>query len=78
MLASNTHAIDLGFTKVNACVLHQCHLYTSKCSHRLTPILLHCLYPQDPPRKPQDLDIEQVLVAPLGESTPQPHLFVSF
>ncbi|KAK0240309.1 CPSF A subunit region-domain-containing protein [Armillaria nabsnona] len=32
--------------------------------------------PQDPPRKPQDLDIEQVLVAPLGESTPQPHLFV--
>ncbi|KAG7452675.1 uncharacterized protein BT62DRAFT_989773 [Guyanagaster necrorhizus] len=32
--------------------------------------------PQDPPRKPQDLDIEQALVAPLGESTPQPHLFV--
>ncbi|TFK49248.1 hypothetical protein OE88DRAFT_1662681 [Heliocybe sulcata] len=32
--------------------------------------------PQAPPRKPQDLDIEQVLVAPLGESSPTPHLFV--
>ncbi|EPQ53745.1 hypothetical protein GLOTRDRAFT_107026 [Gloeophyllum trabeum ATCC 11539] len=32
--------------------------------------------PQDPPRKPQDLDIEQVLMAPLGESSPKPHLFV--
>lgn len=32
--------------------------------------------PQDPPRKPQELDIEQILVAPLGESSPQPHLFV--
>ncbi|KAK7042372.1 protein CFT1 [Favolaschia claudopus] len=32
--------------------------------------------PEDPPRKPQDLDIEQVLVAPLGESSPKPHLFV--
>ncbi|ESK98097.1 cleavage and polyadenylation specific protein [Moniliophthora roreri MCA 2997] len=32
--------------------------------------------PQDPPRKPQDLDIEQVVIAPIGESRPQPHLFV--
>ncbi|KAJ7779545.1 CPSF A subunit region-domain-containing protein [Mycena olivaceomarginata] len=32
--------------------------------------------PEDPPRKPQDLDIEQILVAPLGESSPKPHLFV--
>ncbi|TFY75914.1 hypothetical protein EWM64_g8097, partial [Hericium alpestre] len=32
--------------------------------------------PQDPPRKPQDLDIDQVLIAPLGESSPDPHLFV--
>lgn len=34
--------------------------------------------PQDPPRKPQEMDIEQILLAPLGESSPQPHLFVSF
>ncbi|KAH0834713.1 CPSF A subunit region-domain-containing protein [Lanmaoa asiatica] len=32
--------------------------------------------PQDPPRRPQDLDIEQILIAPLGESAPTPHLFV--
>ncbi|KIJ63088.1 hypothetical protein HYDPIDRAFT_29778 [Hydnomerulius pinastri MD-312] len=32
--------------------------------------------PQDPPRKPQDLDIDQILIAPLGESAPSPHLFV--
>ncbi|KAG5641144.1 hypothetical protein DXG03_005895 [Asterophora parasitica] len=32
--------------------------------------------PQEPPRKPQDLDIEQILLAPIGESTFQPHLFV--
>ncbi|KAJ7846330.1 CPSF A subunit region-domain-containing protein [Mycena olivaceomarginata] len=32
--------------------------------------------PEDPPRKPQDLDIEQILVASLGESSPKPHLFV--
>lgn len=32
--------------------------------------------PQDPPRKPQDLDIEQVLITPLGESAPMPHLLV--
>ncbi|KAJ7747964.1 CPSF A subunit region-domain-containing protein [Mycena maculata] len=32
--------------------------------------------PEDPPRRPQDLDIEQVLVAPLGETSPKPHLFV--
>ncbi|KAG6864394.1 hypothetical protein C0991_009920 [Blastosporella zonata] len=32
--------------------------------------------PQDPPRKPQDLDIEQILLAPIGESSPRPHLFV--
>ncbi|KAJ6588439.1 CPSF A subunit region-domain-containing protein [Mycena capillaripes] len=31
---------------------------------------------EDPPRKPQDLDIEQILIAPLGESSPKPHLFV--
>ncbi|KII91367.1 hypothetical protein PLICRDRAFT_696440 [Plicaturopsis crispa FD-325 SS-3] len=30
--------------------------------------------PQDPPRKPQDLDIDQILLAPLGESSPRPHL----
>ena len=33
--------------------------------------------PQDPPRKPQDLDIDQIIVAPLGESHPRPHLIVS-
>lgn len=33
--------------------------------------------PQDPPRKAQDLDIDQILIAPLGESSPRPHLFVS-
>ncbi|KAF9235610.1 CPSF A subunit region-domain-containing protein [Melanogaster broomeanus] len=32
--------------------------------------------PQDPPRKPQDLDIDQILIAPLGQSAPTPHLFV--
>ena len=32
--------------------------------------------PQDPPRKPQDFDIEQILVAPLGELAPTPHLLV--
>lgn len=32
--------------------------------------------PQDPPRKPQELDIEQILIAPLGESSPKPHLLV--
>lgn len=32
--------------------------------------------PQDPPRKPLDLDIEQILIAPMGESSPTPHLFV--
>ncbi|KAJ7624997.1 CPSF A subunit region-domain-containing protein [Mycena polygramma] len=32
--------------------------------------------PEDPPRKPQDLDIEQILIAPLGETSPKPHLFV--
>jgi cleavage and polyadenylation specificity factor subunit 1 len=33
--------------------------------------------PQDPPRKAQDLDIDQILIAPLGESSPRPHLLVS-
>ena len=33
--------------------------------------------PQDPPRKPQELDIEQILITPLGESSPKPHLLVS-
>lgn len=32
--------------------------------------------PQDPPRKPQDLDIEQLLIAPVGESSSRPHLFL--
>ncbi|KAI0313592.1 CPSF A subunit region-domain-containing protein [Amylostereum chailletii] len=32
--------------------------------------------PQDPRRKPQDLDIEQIVIAPLGESSPLPHLLV--
>lgn len=32
--------------------------------------------PQDPPRKPQEFDIEQILIAPLGESNPKPHLLV--
>ena len=32
--------------------------------------------PEDPPRKPQDLDIEQILLAPLGESSPRPYLLV--
>ncbi|OBZ77259.1 Protein CFT1 [Grifola frondosa] len=30
----------------------------------------------DPPRKPSELDIEQVVIAPLGESSPRPHLIV--
>jgi hypothetical protein len=34
--------------------------------------------PQDPPRKPQELDIEQIMLAPIGESSPQPHLLVRF
>ncbi|KAH9477356.1 Protein CFT1 [Psilocybe cubensis] len=32
--------------------------------------------PQDPPRKPQDLDVEQLLIAPIGETSPRPHLCV--
>ncbi|KDR76540.1 hypothetical protein GALMADRAFT_246929 [Galerina marginata CBS 339.88] len=32
--------------------------------------------PQDPPRKPQDLDVEQLLLAPIGESSPRPHLCI--
>lgn len=32
--------------------------------------------PQDPPRKPQEFDVEQILVAPIGESSPRPHLCV--
>ncbi|KAI0264066.1 CPSF A subunit region-domain-containing protein [Russula aff. rugulosa BPL654] len=32
--------------------------------------------PQDPPRKPQDLDIEQILVSPIGETEPWPYLLV--
>ncbi|KZT07933.1 uncharacterized protein LAESUDRAFT_724410 [Laetiporus sulphureus 93-53] len=32
--------------------------------------------PQEPPRKPQELDIEQIVVAPLGESSPRLHLMV--
>lgn len=33
--------------------------------------------PQDPPRKPQDLDIEQILLGPVGETSLVPHLCVS-
>ncbi|KAI0754932.1 CPSF A subunit region-domain-containing protein [Daedaleopsis nitida] len=32
--------------------------------------------PQEPPRKPQELDIEQIVIAPLGESRPIPHIIV--
>ncbi|KAI0646665.1 CPSF A subunit region-domain-containing protein [Trametes meyenii] len=32
--------------------------------------------PQDPPRKPQELDIDQIALVPLGESRPRPHLIV--
>ncbi|KAI0777316.1 CPSF A subunit region-domain-containing protein [Trametes elegans] len=32
--------------------------------------------PQDPPRKPQDLDIDQITIAPIGESRPHPHVIV--
>ncbi|KAI0687702.1 CPSF A subunit region-domain-containing protein [Cytidiella melzeri] len=32
--------------------------------------------PQDPPRQPQDFDVEQILVTSLGESSPRPHLLV--
>ncbi|KAF8886806.1 CPSF A subunit region-domain-containing protein [Infundibulicybe gibba] len=32
--------------------------------------------PQDPPRKPEALDIEQILITPIGESSPRPHLLV--
>jgi len=32
--------------------------------------------PHDPPRKPQELDVEQIVIAPLGESSPRPHLMV--
>lgn len=32
--------------------------------------------PQEPPRKPQELDVEQIVIAPLGESSPKPYLLV--
>ncbi|KAJ2917885.1 hypothetical protein MD484_g2498, partial [Candolleomyces efflorescens] len=32
--------------------------------------------PEDPPRKPQEFDVEQILLAPIGESDPKPHLCV--
>jgi len=32
--------------------------------------------PQESPRKPQDLDVEQLLLAPIGETSPRPHLCV--
>jgi hypothetical protein len=32
---------------------------------------------QESPKGPQNFDIEQVLLAPLGESSPRPHLLVS-
>ncbi|KAJ2930722.1 hypothetical protein H1R20_g6373, partial [Candolleomyces eurysporus] len=32
--------------------------------------------PQDPPRKAQEFDVEQILLAPIGESDPKPHLCV--
>ncbi|KAI0027906.1 CPSF A subunit region-domain-containing protein [Vararia minispora EC-137] len=31
---------------------------------------------EQPRRKPQEFDIEQILIAPLGEAAPQPHLLV--
>ncbi|KAH9830080.1 CPSF A subunit region-domain-containing protein [Rhodofomes roseus] len=43
-------------------------------SDSMDPVALSL--PQDPPRKPQELDIEQILIAPLGESSPRPHLMV--
>ena len=32
--------------------------------------------PQDPPRKPQEFDVEQILISPLGESSPKLYLLV--
>ena len=32
--------------------------------------------PEDPPRKPDELDIDQIMLAPLGDLHPQPHLMV--
>jgi len=32
--------------------------------------------PQDPPRRPQELDIDQILIAPIGETVPWPYLLV--
>ncbi|KAH6906075.1 hypothetical protein BKA70DRAFT_1106800 [Coprinopsis sp. MPI-PUGE-AT-0042] len=37
---------------------------------------LSSVSPQDPPRKPQEFDIEQVLVTDTGETNPTPHLCV--
>jgi len=34
--------------------------------------------PQESPRKPQDLDVEQLILAPIGETSPRPHLCVRF
>jgi cleavage and polyadenylation specificity factor subunit 1 len=34
--------------------------------------------PQEVPRKPQELDVEQLLIAPIGETSPKPYLCVSF
>ena len=33
--------------------------------------------PEDPPRKPQDTDVDLLQVAQIGESCPNPHLIVS-
>ncbi|KAH8116054.1 cleavage factor protein [Phellopilus nigrolimitatus] len=32
--------------------------------------------PEDPPRKPQELDVDQLQFAPIGGASPQPHLIV--
>ncbi|KAI0302807.1 CPSF A subunit region-domain-containing protein [Multifurca ochricompacta] len=32
--------------------------------------------PQDPPRRPQELDVEQILISPIGETAPWPYLVV--
>jgi len=32
--------------------------------------------PQEQPRKPQDFDVENITVAPIGENSPRPHLCV--
>ncbi|KZV86543.1 hypothetical protein EXIGLDRAFT_712088 [Exidia glandulosa HHB12029] len=48
----------------------------------IPPVLADSLEPatpspeQDPPRTPENLDIEEIIIAPIGESSPRPHLLV--